>query len=398
MAETRCKYYKQKKQVSYDGGVTWQDVIPYEYQKGELYEYESADCGALVVYRWVNMDSSVDYYCEGTTKYYKQKRQVSYDGGVTWRDVTPAEYQRGGVAEAQSTDCGYVPPVAQYRWIKSDDTICVEILYRWVNMDASVDYYCEDTTKYYKQKKQVSFDGGQTWQDVSPAEYQKGGVAEAQSTDCGYVPPTPTGKKLVATFNDGTTKEVECNGDGTLTSGETMPPSGYRVSAMTDVVIGECVAVIGEMAFHRYGRLTGVTIPNSVTNIDDAAFYRCGSLTAITIPNSVTRIGASAFYACYLKNNITIPNSVTSIGEYAFTYNNSLTSVTIGNSVISIGSWAFFEDGRNLTSITCLATTPPSLGENVFNSTNCPILVPASSVELYKSQWSQYADRIQPIP
>ena len=110
MAETRCKYYKQKRQVSYDGGATWQDVIPYQYQRGELYEYESADCGALVVYRWVNMDASVDYYCEGTTKYYKQKKQVSFDGGQTWQDVTPPEYQKGGVAEEQSTDCGYVPP------------------------------------------------------------------------------------------------------------------------------------------------------------------------------------------------------------------------------------------------------------------------------------------------
>ena len=41
---TNCKSYKQKKQYSYDGGVTWYDVFPPEYQKGELYEYESEDC------------------------------------------------------------------------------------------------------------------------------------------------------------------------------------------------------------------------------------------------------------------------------------------------------------------------------------------------------------------
>lgn len=168
MAETKCKYYKQKKQVSYDGGVTWQDVIPYEYQKGELYEYESADCGALVVYRWVNMDSSVDYYCEGTTKYYKQKKQVSYDGGQTWQDVSPAEYQRGGVAETQSTDCGYVPPVTQYRWIKSDDTICVETptpspyQNQYFTVSAIGNVTFGFNTKL-NQTYQYTLDGGSTW-------------------------------------------------------------------------------------------------------------------------------------------------------------------------------------------------------------------------------------------
>lgn len=38
------KYYKQKKQVSYDEGVTWSDVTPPEYQKGALYEEDSPDC------------------------------------------------------------------------------------------------------------------------------------------------------------------------------------------------------------------------------------------------------------------------------------------------------------------------------------------------------------------
>jgi hypothetical protein len=55
-----------------------------------------------------------------------------------------------------------------------------------------------------------------------------------------------------------------------------------------------------------------------------------------------------------------------------------------------------------LTSITCNATTPPTL-EDAFafeNTDNCPIYVPAESVDTYKaaSGWSTYADRIQPIP
>lgn len=128
-------------------------------------------------YRWVDMDPVVDYFCDGETytKYYKQKKQESEDGGETWADVEPAEYRRGGVAQELSEDCGYVPPQ-----------------YRWVNLDPSTDYYCNSETfvKYYKQQQQVSYDGGTTWENVTPAVYQQGGVAEVHSTDCGYVPAT----------------------------------------------------------------------------------------------------------------------------------------------------------------------------------------------------------------
>lgn len=39
-----CKFYKEKKQVSYDNGITWSDVVPAEYRKGELIERDSPDC------------------------------------------------------------------------------------------------------------------------------------------------------------------------------------------------------------------------------------------------------------------------------------------------------------------------------------------------------------------
>ena len=83
-----------------------------------------------------------------------------------------------------------------------------------------------------------------------------------------------------------------------------------------------------------------------------------------------------AFYGCTSLTSITIPSGVTSIGNNTF---NGCTS---------------------LTSITVEATTPPTLGLNVFNNTNnCPIYVPAESVDAYKTanNWSKYADRIKAI-
>ena len=55
--------------------------------------------------------------------------------------------------------------------------------YRWVNVSGQ--YTCVGTTKYQKTKKQQSTDGGNTWSDVSPIEYGIGAVIEYNSSDCG---------------------------------------------------------------------------------------------------------------------------------------------------------------------------------------------------------------------
>ena len=81
--------------------------------------------------------------------------------------------------------------------------------------------------------------------------------------------------------------------------------------------------------------------------------------------------------------------------------NSGLTSVIIGSGVTNIEQYAF-ENCSGLTSITCLATTPPTLvSYNAFSNTNnCNIYVPSASVNAYKSAsgWSTYASRIQAIP
>ena len=158
---------------------------------------------------------------------------------------------------------------------------------------------------------------------------------------------------------------------------------------------------IAEYAFNGCTSLTSITIPNSVTTIDNSAFSNCSGLTSVTIPNSVTSIRRDAFYFCTGLTRVTIPNSVTSIGNFAFYFCSGLTSVTIPNSVTKIGIYTFASCSK-LTSITIEATTPPTLANtSAFSDTNnCPIYVPAESVDAYKTatNWSALADRIQAIP
>ena len=142
-----------------------------------------------------------------------------------------------------------------------------------------------------------------------------------------------------------------------------------------------------------------VVIPSCVTVIGSSAFHLCTSLTSVNIPDAVTSIGSSAFESCTSLTSVNIPDAVTSIDFYAFHDCSDLTSVAIGSGVTTIEYEAFYEC-RSLTSITCNAINPPTLGGDVFSYTNnCPLYVPASSVDTYKaaSGWSDYASRIQAI-
>lgn len=113
------KYNREVQQVSEDGGQTWEDTS--NFRKGSrVIEYDSADCGYAE--RWVNLPIEDDYICSGVTKYYKQQKQISEDGGDTWSYVDV--YRMGDIYERNSIDCGYNPN--KVRWKATNQTLCIE--------------------------------------------------------------------------------------------------------------------------------------------------------------------------------------------------------------------------------------------------------------------------------
>ena len=169
---------------------------------------------------------------------------------------------------------------------------------------------------------------------------------------------------------------------------------------ITTLTIPSGTTSIREGAFYRFSSLTSITIPNSVTTIGNEAFHSCIHLTSANIPNTLTSITAQMFYCCSVLSNIVLPETVTSIDRQAFYNCYGLTTFTIPSAVTSIGNSAM-QGCNHLTYVVCKPTTPPTLGTNVFYGTpnDCPIYVPAASVDAYKAatNWSTYASRIYPI-
>lgn len=209
-----------------------------------------------------------------------------------------------------------------------------------------------------------------------------------------------------------------------------------RCSSLTSIKLSESLISIHDSAFYGCSSLISLIIPKNVTSIGDGysgSFNNCSSLTSIKvhpnntiynsnnncnaiiktntnelvqgckntiIPSNITKICNNAFYGCSGLTSISLYEGITSIGSHAFSECSSLTSIILP-STINFIDWCAFQNCSNLTSITINAIEVPTLDESVFeNTNNCPIYVPAESVDAYKAaeEWSGEASRIQAIP
>ena len=111
------------------------------------------------------------------------------------------------------------------------------------------------------------------------------------------------------------------------------------------------------------------------------------------VPEGIYRIGNGAFQNSSL-HYVSLPGTLREIGHSAFAYSYNLDSINLPASVETIGNYAFY-NCINLDSLVFESETPATLGTDVFaNTNNCPLIVPCSAVDAYKTAWPDYADRI----
>lgn len=193
--------------------------------------------------------------------------------------------------------------------------------------------------------------------------------------------------------------------------------------------------------------LTVLDITSSCSQISRYAFFNCKGITRVNIQNTGVEIGAFAFNGCdnlswvnvasvndWLSvcqykffsttvtdrweiivtgrpghlliageelTNVVVPEGVTSIPNDAFRYMVSLVSVSIPSSVTELGN--NFVASTQLEKLILKPINPPSFTQyttysSALQDVNCPIYVPAQSVDLYKSTWPGLANLITANP
>ena len=428
------KYYKEYEYESTDGGDTWTPTGEYRY--GSLIEEKSIDCG--YDYKLILSDYSTEY----TVEYYGNETNVTFVEGRVYsgysdsiRTLTIGE--RVATLEANSLNCynnlqlirfkSANPPTLANDYVFSSSLACPIYVpcesvntYKtaWPNWSSRITCGTPSSIKFrasYSDSSTYSLDCDLsttlTTATTKPSGYDYSAMTSAEIGYCVntigqrafyYCDSLSSCTISNGVISIGNQTFYRCSGltsidipDSVTSIGSSAFTYCYSLSSCT---IGSRVTSINEYTFQNCTGLTSIDIPNSVTSIGTYAFTGCYSLSSCTIGSGVTYIAESAFNACRSLTSIDIPNSVTRIFNDAFIGCGGLTSCTIGSGVTTIGNYAFYFC-NSLQSITVRATTPPTLGSDVFKYTNdCPIYVPSNKVSAYKSAWSDYSDRIQAIP
>lgn len=217
-------------------------------------------------------------------------------------------------------------------------------------------------------------------------------------------------------------------------------------SSLAGIHIPDNVTSIDMAAFMLCTNLEYVWLPSGLSKLEDQTFWKCTNLQQINIPLNMTEIGLAVFYQCALKtiiwqarncpaydfgttemdeitfgdsvemipNNLCrgiafaypmlrLPSSVKVIGDSAF-FQSNIAYIDIGTDIYaeldgssqldSIGKDAFSYN-TDLQEIVCWATTPPALGEHVFDGITCSnvhLKVPYKCERGYKAadQWKKF--------
>jgi len=198
--------------------------------------------------------------------------------------------------------------------------------------------------------------------------------------------------KVLVTYTNGQTYEVECNSSTTLTSNEIMDgPNGK--SYVYDAEIGNCTTALDYECFYNCTNLTSVTIPNSVISIGGCGFQGCKHLQSVEIPNSVTSLGTYVFSGCTYLNSVVLGDGITSIPYQGFYKCSSLSSINIPTGVTIIDTAAF--NGCSALSSITIPSSITSINGAPFQGCSSLTSVTLNSNAIASKTYSSGSDGMQ---
>ena len=300
-----------------------------------------SDCTELE-YRWVDMESADDYICEGTNKYKKQRKQQKCITEEAWTNVYPYEYQKGELIEHDSVDCGY-SPTGEYHIYGTTDghgSINISPSKEYYSSADVVTITALPSTNYmfscYKYGGNMTY-GSVTYNSVLSLTMSHNWYVSAvfksaapsvgslyysyyNGTESWYNWSKPT---LSKNDNRGTTASIIIDYSGVIQS---LPSNAFSSqSYLISISLPNCTYV-SQGAFSVCSKLTSVNLPNC-SSVGFRAFNNCQSLQSVNLP-LCTYLATEVFRYCITLPSIDLPNC-SYVGSAAFLSCHSLTSVSL---------------------------------------------------------------------
>lgn len=191
----------------------------------------------------------------------------------------------------------------------------------------------------------------------------------------------------VGVYND--VRKVDKDGDGMLTEEElsSLTTLSNRNDNVYSIFKGNTVVE----TFNEFRYFTGLT------ELNNATFMECSSLREVSLPEGYTFLAHSMFVSSGIES-LTVPEGYTTLGNQVFNNCQKLKVVRLPASITNMGD-DVFRGVKDVTTIICHATVPPSFTGWGWSSRPAAIYVPDDAVEAYKTAatWSDFSERIYPI-
>lgn len=299
-----------------------------------------SDCTKLE-YRWVDMESADDYICDGTNKYKKQRKQQKCITEEEWTNVYPYEYQKGDLIEHDSVDCGYVSgryhiygktdghgsinisPSKEY--YSSTDVVTITALPSTDYMFSCYNYGGNMTYGSVAYNSVLSLTMSHNWYVSAMFKSAAPSVGSLyysyyNGQEIWYEWSKST---LSKSDNAGSLASIIIDYSGVI---QTIPSSAFSShSYLISISLPNC-SYIGDAAFYSCHKLQSVSLP-LCEYIDSYAFDYCWALQLIDLPVCLS-INRDTFHDCLSLVSVNLPNC-TFIGDEAFRNCPALLSISL---------------------------------------------------------------------